>query len=178
MSADPNIIYVTAYLRRALDADKIKQFGVSDLMVLIASGRVRLTEAVGICDEPPLVQLAVCDVVRESSFNNSLRGIADLIQDHLIEGQNLFGSIYVNLSTARLHHQDLQKAAKVKEHGVPDLIVLLDKEWATLDEVAASCEEQLETQREACRLVWSHNQMERGAHNPKLLSKAIQQIKG
>ena len=63
MSDDPNIICVTAYLKRVLEADKIKLVGVSDLIVLIANARVSLTEAVEICDEPPLVQLAACDIV-------------------------------------------------------------------------------------------------------------------
>ena len=178
MSTDYNIIGATAYLKTILDADRIKQDGVADLIVLIANDKVKISDAAEICNESPLVQLAICDVVREYPLSGSMKDIASSIQELLQKSEGFFGVLQINLNTAKLHHLDLKKAAKIKECGVPDLIAIIDQGWATLDEAVETCCECLETQREACRLVWSHNCTDRGRLKPILLSEAVTKFKG
>ena len=65
------------YYKQVEFAARIKQCGVPDLVPLVYnSGKVSLEDAASICDSPPEIQRAACDIVR---FHEELFSLRDAV---------------------------------------------------------------------------------------------------
>lgn len=170
---------VGQYLRKVEEALIVQNCGVADLIVLLANGRANLSDIAAICSEPPMMQIASSDVIRlnEMGVSAPLTQVVSALREASSEKNPHPPLFHMNLNLESLHIFDMQKANKIKELGVPDLLVILDRKWAALPEAAILCEEDPEIQRATCKLLWSHNHKERAVGSPMSLDSALQKVK-
>ncbi len=163
------------YYKEVGFAARIKECGVPDIIVLIYQlDYVSLENAASICEDSTAMQRAACDVVRSCKGSHSPRNAMNAL--HEVSSQLDSGTtqkLPINFATAHLHIHDYKLATKVKGCAEPDLLVILNRGWATLSEIEAVCTEHPTIQQEATKLMWNRN----NSHEALKLSDAIHQVK-
>lgn len=162
---------VMRYYKQVEFAARIKQCGVPDLIALIyESNKVSLSDAASICDSPPEMQRAACDIVRCNRELFSLRdsmGALDKARETK-EWESL-DPFPLDLATTPLFVQDYELAIQIKERAEPDLLVLLDRGWVVLQEILEVCDQHPVIQQEASKRMWIRN----ARHKTLILADAI-----
>ena len=126
------------------------------------------------------MQMAASDVIRlnDRGVSAPLTHVVSALKDSKSEDVLHSPLFNLDLNLEGIHFLDMQKAKRIKDVGVPDLLVILDCKWAALPEVSILCEEKPEIQRATCRFLWSHNHKEKAVFDPMSLDSALQKVRG
>ena len=149
---------VAQYYQEVQFAEKILNSGIDDLIVLIYGEKIDLENAASISNEPPAIQRAVCEVARIHNQEISLKGTAREVVSTWSSKERRPKSPFA-LDTSRLaeHFADMKKAAKIRAHAMPEVLVALDQGWVVMDAAVVLSLQMPVVQEITCKLLWNGN---------------------
>ena len=149
---------VADYYQEVQFAANVLDSGINDLIVLIYGEKIRLKNAASICEEPPMIQKAVCEIARIYNEKISLEATARKVKDTWSSQEwNTKVPFAIDPSKLKSHLIDMEKAAKIKERANPGVLVALDQGWVTMSEAVILSSEQSVVQEIACKVMWNGN---------------------
>ena len=164
---------VAQYYQEIQFAENVLDSGIADLIVLIYGEKIDLENVAGISNEPPAIQRAVCEIARIHNEEISLRDTAsEIIRRWPSQERKSKTPFALDASELAGHFSDMEKAAKIKAHAMPEVLVVLDQGWVVMDEAVILSLQLQVVQEITCKMLWNGNTNGRRLSLDDALAKA------
>lgn len=152
------IFSVAKYYQEIQFAENVMKSGIDDLIVLIYGEKINLRNAASISNEPPAIQRAVCEIARIHSERILLRDTAcEVINSWSSQERIPKIPFVIDDSKLAAHFADMEKAAEIRAHAMPEVLVVLDQGWVVMDAAVVLSQQMPVVQEITCKLLWNGN---------------------
>ncbi len=149
---------VARYYQEIQFAKDVLESGIDELIVLVYGEKIDLENVASISGEPPAIQRAVCEIARIHDERISLRSTAcEVKKTWSSQEWEPITPFFIDDSKLAAHFADMKKAAKIKAHAMPEVLVALDQGWVVMDAAVHLSLERRVVQEITCKKLWNGN---------------------
>ena len=149
---------MSRYYQEIQFANSVLESGIDDLIVLIYGEHIDLENVASISCEPQAIQRAVCEIARIHDGRISLRSTASMVKETWSsQGWGYSTPFSIDDTKLAAHFADMAKAAEIKAHAMPEVLVVLDQGWVVMDAAVILSSQRQVMQEITCKLLWNGN---------------------